>query len=69
MGFDDFDLKKMIPYQKVFSHIKEYHLDPKYKKPLIDGLILDIGSPIERDSKEEILIYCEDLCSLGHWTA
>lgn len=69
MGFDDFDLKNMIPYHNIVSHIKEYHLDPIYKKPLIDGLIIDIGSPVERDSGEEILIYCEDLCSLGHWTA
>jgi tRNA pseudouridine55 synthase len=68
MGFDDFDIKKIVPYHKIFAHIREYHLDPVYKKPLIDWLVLDIGSPAERNSKEEILIYCDDICSLAHWT-
>jgi hypothetical protein len=36
MGFDDFDIKKIVPYHKIFAHIREYHLDPVYKKPLID---------------------------------
>lgn len=68
MGFDDFDLNNMIPYHTIISHIKEYHLDPIYKKQLIDGLIIDIGSLIERESNEELLIYCDGICSLGHWT-
>lgn len=69
MGFDDFDINNTLPYSDILSHITEYHLDPRYKKPLIDGLILDIGSQTERDSEEEILIYCDDICSLAHWTS
>jgi hypothetical protein len=68
MGFEDLDITNTIPYPILFTHIREYHLDARYKKPLIDGLILDIGTPEDRISGEEILIYCEDICSLGHWT-
>lgn len=68
MWFDDLDLKNIIPYPILLNHINEYHLESRYKKPLIDGLILDIGTPEERNSKKEILIYCDDICSLGHWT-
>lgn len=57
-----------LPYSKVVSHIKIYDLAPKYKKPLIDGLIIDIGSIEERQSEKEILIYCDEICSLGIWT-
>lgn len=64
MGFDNFDIEKTIPYSELLTDINEYHLDPKYKKALIDGLIIDIGSIDERDSQKEILIYCDDICSL-----
>ncbi len=68
MGFDNLNLKCTIPYPILFTHISEYHLDTKYKKALIDGLIINIGTVEERISEEEILIYCDDICSLGHWT-
>lgn len=68
MGFDDLDITNTIPYPLLLNHIEVCSLDSKYKKPLIDGLVLDIGTPEERNSKKEILIYCDDICSLGHWT-
>lgn len=68
MGFDDFDRDHIIPYDLLATHISRYQLDTKYKKPLIDGLIIDIGTPEERNSGEEILIYCDNLCSICHWT-
>lgn len=57
-----------IPYSKVLSNIEIYHLAAEYKKPLIDGLIVDIGNTEERQSEKEILIYCDEICSLGIWT-
>lgn len=57
-----------IPYSKVLSNIEVYHLAAEYKKPLIDGLIIDIGSDEERQNEKEILIYCEEIRSLGIWT-
>jgi hypothetical protein len=68
MGFDNLNLANTIAYPTLFTHIQEYHLDIKYKKPLIDGLIINVGTTEERISREEILIYCDDICSLGHWT-
>lgn len=68
MEFDTLDLSNTIPYSRLFDNIPEYHLDSKYKNNLIDGLIIDIGNQEERNSKGEILIYCDDLCSLWHWT-
>lgn len=67
-NIDAFKTSVIVPYNKLLSHIKEYHLDAKYKKPLIDGLVLDIWSPEERSSGEEILVYCDDLQSLCKWT-
>ena len=66
--FEDFDLEKTISYDRLFSQIPIYHLDPIHKKGLIDGLIISIGSEEERSSKAEILIYCDDLTSLCEWT-
>ncbi len=69
MEFETLDLSNTIPYSLLFDKIPEYHLDSKYKNNLIDGLIIDIGNQEERNSKGEILIYCDDICSLWHWTA
>lgn len=67
-NIDTFDANITIPYTKLLSHIKEYHLDMKYKKALIDGLVIDIGSSKERSSNEEMIVYCDDLQSLCKWT-
>jgi tRNA pseudouridine55 synthase len=68
MGFDDFDKDNIIPYDLLMTHIERYYLDPIYKKPLIDGLIIDIWTPEERNSEKELILYCGDLCSICHWT-
>ena len=57
-----------ISYSLLFTHLGEYHLDICYKKALIDGIVINIGTPDERTSGKEILIYCDTICSLGHWT-
>ncbi len=64
MEFENLDLSNTILYSRLFDKIPEYHLDLRYKKNLIDGLVIDIGNPEQRNSKEEILIYCDDICSL-----
>ncbi len=67
MWFEDLDLSNSIPYCDLLPHISIYHLDISHQKPLIDGLIIAVGTPEERASGKEILIYCGDICSLGHW--
>ena len=69
MGFSDLDMTNTIPYSDLLTTLPIYHLDSVYQKPLIDGLIVDIGTPDERLSGAEILIYCGDICSLGKWTS
>lgn len=66
---DTFDSRKIIPYNKLFPQIKEYSLDPCFKKKLIDGVKIDIGSDGERKSWEEILIQCDEIRSIGRWTS
>ena len=68
MGFDTLDITNMIPYGDLLAHIPLYQLDISYQKPLIDGLIVDVGTLSERESGWEILISCGDLTSLGKWT-
>ncbi len=68
MGFDDLDITNSIPYSDILIALPIYHLDIIYQKPLIDGLIINIGTPEERVSGAEMLIYCGDICSLGKWT-
>lgn len=68
MGFNTLDMTKTIPYSDLFIHIPVYHLDISYQKPLIDGLIVDVGTPSERESRWEMLISCGDITSLGKWT-
>jgi hypothetical protein len=51
MGFDDLDLTNTIPYSDLLSHIPSYELDITYQKPLIDGLIVAVGTEAERASK------------------
>lgn len=68
MSFEDFDRNNTISYDLLMSHMERYNLDPKFKKPLIDGLIIDIWSPEERNSGKEMLLYCDDLCSIVRWT-
>ncbi len=68
MGFEDLNIDHTIPYGELFPNIAIYPVDPIYQKPLIDGLILDIGTPAERRSNREILISCGDIISLGKWT-
>lgn len=50
MGFDDLDMSNSIPYSDLLMHIPVYHLDIAYQKPLIDGLIVDVGTLSERES-------------------
>ncbi len=61
MEFDTFDLIQTTPYSQLFTHIREYHLDPIYKKALIDGLIIDIWDINARNSEDELLIYYNDI--------
>jgi tRNA pseudouridine55 synthase len=68
MGFDNLDITNTIPYWDLLSHIPSYELDISYRKPLIDGLIINTGTSSERVSWSEILISCGDLTSLGKWT-
>ena len=68
MGFDDLDITNTISYSDLLTHIPSYDLDLVYRKPLIDGLIVDVGTSVERDSGTEILISCGDITSLGKWT-
>ncbi len=68
MGFDDLDMSNSIPYSDLLMHIPVYHLDIAYQKPLIDGLIVDVGTLSERESGWEILISCGDITSIGKWT-
>lgn len=44
MGFSDLDMNNTIPYSDLLSHIPIYHLDTIYQKPLIDGIIVDVGT-------------------------
>ncbi len=67
-SLDTFDITNPIPYKQLFGHIEEYHLAQEYKKPLIDGLIVNDGSNMEWKIWQEVLIYCDDICSLGKWT-
>lgn len=69
MAFSDLDMTNTISYWDLFSHIPIYHLDTLYQKPLIDGLIVDVGTREERQSDNEILISCGDITSLGRWTS
>jgi hypothetical protein len=69
MGFDDLDLTNMIPYSDLLPHIPLYELDIAYRKPLIDGLIVAVGTETERSSEGEILVICGDMRSLALWTA
>jgi hypothetical protein len=57
-----------LPYTDLLTTLPIYHLDLSYKKSLIDGLIVDVGTISERESDDEILIYCGDITSLGKWT-
>ena len=50
MGFDTLDMNNIISYGDLFAHIPVYQLDISYQKPLIDGLIVDVGTPSERES-------------------
>ena len=50
MGFDTLDMTNTIPYGDLFAHIPVYQLDISYMKPLIDGLIVDVGTLSERAS-------------------
>jgi tRNA pseudouridine55 synthase len=68
MGFDNLDMTNMIPYRDLFCNIPSYELDISHQKPLIDGLIIDIGTPSERLSGWEMLILCGDITSLARWT-
>ena len=68
MGFDTLDINNTIPYEDLLVHIPAYQLDISYMKPLIDGLIVDVGTLSERESGWEILIWCGDITSLGKWT-
>ena len=68
MWFDTLDLDNTITYSELLTTLPVYHLDLIYQKPLIDGLVVDVGTPSERESRWEILIYCGDICSLGKWT-
>jgi tRNA pseudouridine55 synthase len=69
MGFDSLDLSNTILYSDLFPHIPTYELDTIYQKPLIDGLIVTVGTEIERVNKSEILVVCGDMRSLALWTA
>jgi tRNA U55 pseudouridine synthase TruB len=68
MGFDDLDMNNTIPYEDLLTHITFYELDTIYQKPLIDGLIIDVGTTNERESGNEILVSCGNTISLGKWT-
>jgi tRNA U55 pseudouridine synthase TruB len=68
MGFSDLDMSNNIPYSDLLAHIPIYELDIIYQKPLIDGVIVDVGTTNERESGNEILISCGDTVSLGKWT-
>jgi tRNA pseudouridine55 synthase len=68
MEFDDLDLTNIVPYSDLLSHIPSYELDIAYQKPLIDGLIVTVGTEAERASEREILITCGDMRSLALWT-
>jgi hypothetical protein len=50
MGFEDLDMTNTIPYTDLLTHIPVYQLDMTYQKPLIDGLIVDVGTLSERES-------------------
>ena len=50
MGFETLDMTNIIPYGDLLAHIPLYQLDISYQKPLIDGLIVDVGTPSERES-------------------
>ncbi len=66
--FENFDRNLTISYDRLFSQIPVYHLEEKYKKMLIDWLIVPVWTDNERSSKSEILIYCDDIVSLWEWT-
>lgn len=69
MGFDTLDLTNIIPYSDLLPHIPPYELDIAYQKPLIDGLVVAVGTEGERASAKEILVISGDMRSLGLWTA
>lgn len=66
---DTFDSKKIIPYHEIFPQIQWYYLDSRFRKNLIDGVKINIGSEEERWSWEELLIQCDDIQSIGRWTS
>lgn len=68
MGFDNLDLENTISYSELLTNLPVYNLDLVYQKPLIDGIVIDVGTESERSSGAEMLVYCGDICSLGKWT-
>lgn len=57
-----------LPYTQLFPEIQEYTLDSKYKRNLLDGVIIPVWTPQERSSEREIFITCDDVYWLAHWT-
>lgn len=68
-SIDNFDSKNIISYSELFPKTKEYHIDPSFRRNLIDGVIINIGTTEERNSGEEIFIQCSDVRSIGRWTS